>query len=46
MLKFQKEYNQFVEDNKDMCEEDATKEELHQRVEDLYQYLWELIENK
>lgn len=46
VLKFQREYNKFVDENKDMCEEDSTKEELHQRVEDLYQLLWEMIENK
>mgnify|MGYP000877261937 FL=1 len=46
VLKYQKDYNQFVDENPDMCEEDDTKEELHQRVEDLHQFLWEQIQNK
>jgi len=46
ILKFQEEYNIFVEENPDMIEDNDTKEELHQRVEDLYQQLWEMIENK
>ena len=29
-----------------MIEEDQTKEELHQRVEDLHQLLWEIVETK
>lgn len=29
-----------------MIEEDVTKEELHQRVENLYDKLWEIIEDK
>ncbi len=46
ILDFQKEYNKFVEEQPDMIEENDTKEELHQRVEDLYQQLWEMIEKK
>ena len=46
ILKFQEEYNIFVEENPDMIEDNDTKEELHQRVEDLYQQVWEMIENK
>lgn len=46
VLEFQKNYNKFVEENADMIEDADTKEELHQRVEDLYQQLWEMIENK
>lgn len=29
MRKYQEDYNDFVEKNPDMCEEDGTKEELH-----------------
>jgi len=43
---FQKEYNQFVGDHPDLIEEQNCKEELHQRVEDLCDKLFELIEDK
>ncbi|KAL4511584.1 hypothetical protein ABPG72_012429 [Tetrahymena utriculariae] len=46
MRQFQQEYNKFVELNPDMCEEDQTKEELHQRVEDLHDQLYDIIEAK
>ena len=29
-----------------MCEQDSTKEELHQRVEDLHDVLFDIIESK
>jgi hypothetical protein len=46
ILKFQKDYNKFVDEQPDMVEEEQTKEELHQRVEDLHEKLWEMIEAK
>lgn len=35
-----------MNENPDMCEEDSTKEELHQRVEDLSDILFDIIESK
>jgi len=35
-----------VLENPDMCEEDETKEELHQRVDDLHDVLVDIIEAK
>lgn len=46
VLAFQENYNNFMDSNKDMIEEAATKEEMHQRVEDLHEILFELVENK
>lgn len=43
---FQLEYNKFVDNNRDMVEEDQTKEELHQRIDDLEDQLKELTEGK
>jgi len=44
--KYQEDYNKFVDENPDLIEEDVTKEELHQRVENLHDKLWEIIEDK
>lgn len=46
MRNYQEQYNKFVDENLDMCEQDNTKEELHQRVENLYDNLFEIIQNK
>lgn len=46
VLTFQENYNNFIDSNKDMIEEAATKEEMHQRAEDLHEILFELVENK
>ncbi|EGR31169.1 hypothetical protein IMG5_116400 [Ichthyophthirius multifiliis] len=43
---YQEQYNDFVQNYPDMCEEQQTKEELHQRVEDLHNLLYDIIENK
>lgn len=43
---FQLEYNKFVEGNSDMVEEEQTKEELHQRIDDLEDQLKEITEGK
>ncbi|CAK83793.1 unnamed protein product (macronuclear) [Paramecium tetraurelia] len=43
---FQEQYNQFVQENPDLCEEDVCKEELHQRVDDLYDQLIDIIDQK
>ncbi|CAD8194779.1 unnamed protein product [Paramecium octaurelia] len=43
---FQESYNQFVQENPDLCEEDVCKEELHQRVDDLYDQLIDIIDQK
>ncbi|CAD8202735.1 unnamed protein product [Paramecium octaurelia] len=43
---FQEQYNEFVLENPDLCEEDICKEELHQRVDDLYDQLIDLIDQK
>ena len=43
---YQEQYNKFLSDNADMIEEDSTKEELHQRVEDLHDTLFDIIESK
>ena len=36
VLNYQNQYNQFIDFNPDMIEDDSTKEELHQRVEDIH----------
>jgi hypothetical protein len=41
--KFQLDYNKFVDSNRDMVEEEQTKEELHQRIDDLEDQLREII---
>jgi hypothetical protein len=41
---YQVYYNSFVDENPDMMEEEQTKEELHQRVEDLSDTLADLID--
>ena len=46
VLKFQENYNKFVDQNSDLIEEIKTKEELHQQVEDLHDILYEMIEIK
>ena len=43
---FVKIYNEFLAANPDMIEENNTKEELHQRVDDLSDYLVEMIEGR
>jgi hypothetical protein len=40
---FQINYNQFYDENKEMISQDYTKEELHQRVDDLEDVLFEII---
>lgn len=45
-VNFQKEYNQFVDDHPDLIEEGHAKEELHQRVEDLCDEIFDIIEQK
>ena len=44
--KFQLDYNLFIQENRDMVEEGQTKEELHQRVDDLEDRLIEIIDSK
>ena len=44
--KFQNEYNKFFAENEDMVSQEYTKEELHQRIEDLETDLLTLIEDK
>lgn len=46
VVNFQKEYNQFVDDHPDLIEEAHAKEELHQRVEDLCDQIFDIIEQK
>lgn len=43
---FQINYNRFFEENKEMISQDYTKEELHQRVDDLEEALLDIIEMK
>lgn len=43
---FQRRYNEFLGENEDMLPLDYTKEELHQRVEDLENDLLGLVEEK
>ncbi|CAD8115667.1 unnamed protein product [Paramecium sonneborni] len=43
---FQEQYNEFVLENPDLCEEEVCKEELHQRVDDLYDQLIDIIDQK
>ena len=43
---FQMGYNRFLEVNGDMVSQDWAKEELHQRVEDLENQIFQLIEQK
>ena len=43
---FQKTYNTFLEENPDMIEDAAVREEMHQRVDDLQDKLCEVIENR
>jgi len=45
-INFQKEYNLFVDQHPDLIEEVNCKEELHQRVEDLCDRMFEIIEEK
>lgn len=40
------DYNLFVSENKDMVEQGQTKEELHQRVDDLEDKLISIIDSK
>lgn len=35
VMDFQREYNAFIQENQSMIEEEKTKEEMHQRVDDL-----------
>ena len=44
--RYQEHYNTFLSNNQDLVEDDQTKEELHQRVEDLNEILFDLIEQK
>lgn len=46
VIEYQKEYNAFLEANPDMIAEECTKEEMHMRVGDLEQELWETADNK
>lgn len=46
VVEYQKEYNAFLEANPDMIAEEVTKEEMHMRVGDLEQDLWEIADNK
>jgi hypothetical protein len=46
VLAFQENYNNFIDSNQDMIEEASTKEEMHQRVEDLHETLFDLVESK
>jgi len=39
-------FNEFVESQKDMCEEENTKEELHQRAEDLADQMASISDEK
>jgi hypothetical protein len=43
---FQLNYNKFFDENKEMISQDYTKEELHQRVDDLEESLFDIIETK
>lgn len=43
---FQMEYNKFFDENPDMVSQDYTKDELHQRVDDLEDQLFDCIEQK
>ena len=45
-IEFQKEYNEFVDEHPDLIEEVNCKEELHQRVDDLGEKIFEIIEQK
>ena len=44
--KFQNEYNKFFDQNPDMISQEYTKEELHQRIEDLETDILTIIEEK
>ncbi len=43
---FQINYNKFFDENKEMISQEYTKEELHQRVDDLEEALFDIIEMK
>ncbi|CAD8083642.1 unnamed protein product [Paramecium primaurelia] len=43
---YQEQYNEFIFENPDLCEEDVCKEELHQRVDDVYDQLIDIIDQK
>ena len=44
--KFQNEYNKFYDQHPDMVSQEYTKEELHQKIEDLETDLLTIIEEK
>ena len=44
--KFVTGYNNFLDENGDMIEDPSTKEELHQRVDDLFDELSDIIQNR
>ena len=43
---FQSNYNQFISENEDMLTYESTKDELHQRVEDLENDLLDVVDEK
>lgn len=43
---FVQTFNQFSDDYPDLREDDATKEELHQRADVLSDELWEIVEER
>ncbi|KAM3135115.1 hypothetical protein pb186bvf_012761 [Paramecium bursaria] len=43
---YQEQYNNFLSENPDLAEEDACKEELHQRVDDLFDQIVDQIDQK
>jgi Mg2+ and Co2+ transporter CorA len=46
ILAYERTYNEFLDVNVDMIEQDKTKEEMHQRVDDLCEKLAQIIESK
>ena len=46
ILDYQEKYNAFLDSTPDMIEDNQTKEEMHQRVEDLHELLFDMIETK
>lgn len=46
VLEYQQKYNEFMDKNNDMIMEEYTKEEMHMRVGDLEQNLWEMSVGK
>lgn len=44
--KFQDNYNRFIDDNPEILEDEETKDELHQKLEELQDKLWAMVEAK